>query len=92
MDTLFVLVLTVIIMSVVMVVLLLLLQEEKENTNVLLGYTKHLEREVSHLRLAENMATVSESIKEREHILQISSEQEKLLDKSLDLGPRTSAL
>ena len=49
-------------------------------------------REKSLQRLAENLTTVSESTKEREHILQISSEKEKLSDKSSDLGPRTSAL
>ena len=92
MDTLSVLVLIVIIMSVVMVVLLLLLQEEKENTKVLLGYTKHLEREVSHLRLAENLTTVLESTKDREHTLQVLSEKEKLLDKSSDSKTKTSAL
>ena len=92
MDTLFVLVLIVIIMSVAMVVLLTMVQNYQHEIAFLKDSIRIYQREKSRQRLAENLTTVSESTKEREHILQISSEKEKLLDKSSDLDPRTSAL
>ena len=92
MDTLFVLVLIVIIMSVGMVVLLTMVQNYQHEIAFLKDSIRIYQREKSRQRLAENLTTVSESTKEREHILQISSEKEKLLDKSSDLGPRISAL
>ena len=92
MDTLFVLVLIVIIMSVGMVVLLTMVQNYQHEIAFLKDSIMTYQREKSQQRLAENLTTVSENTKELEHILQISSEKEKLLDKSSDLGPRTSEL
>ena len=92
MDTLFVLVLIVIIMSVAMVVLLTMVQNYQHEIAFLKDSIRIYQREKSRQRLAENLTTVSESTKELEHILQISSKRDKLLDKNSDLGPRTSAL
>ena len=84
MDTLFVLVLIVIIMSVGMVVLLTMVQNYQHEIAFLKDSIMIYQREKSEQRLAENLATVSESTKELEYTLQISSERDKLLDKSLD--------
>ena len=92
MDTHFVLVLIVIIMSVAMVVLLTMVQNYQHEIAFLKDSIRIYQREKSRQRLAENLTTVSESTKELEHILQISSKRDKLLDKNSDLGPRTSAL
>ena len=84
MDTPFALALIVIIMSVGMVVLLAMVQNYQHEIAFLKDSIMIYQREKSQQRLAENLATVSESAKELEHTLQISSERDKLLDKSLD--------
>ena len=84
MDTPFALALIVIIMSVGMVVLLAMVQNYQHEIAFLKDSIMIYQREKSQQRLAENLATVSESTKELEHTLQISSERDKLLDKSLD--------
>ena len=84
MDTLFVLVLIVIIMSVGMVVLLTMVQNYQHEITFLKDSIKIYQIEKSHQRLAENLDTVLDSTKDREHTLQVLSEKEKLLDKSSD--------
>ena len=84
MDTPFALALIVIIMSVGMVVLLAMVQNYQHEIAFLKDSIRIYQREKSRQRLAENLTTVSESTKELEHILQISSERDKLMDKSLD--------
>ena len=78
MDTLFVLVLIVSIMSVAMVVLLTMVQNYQHEIAFLKDSIRIYQIEKSHQRLAENLDTVSEITKEREHTLQVSSEKEKL--------------
>ena len=84
MDTHFALVLIVLILSVGMVMLLTVVEYYQHKILSLKESIKIYRKGKSYQRLAENLTTVSENIKDREHTLQVSSEKAKLLDKNLD--------